>query len=157
MKLIPGVDLTNVLRADMWRSQKHKKTIKCVKAARNLLVKLIPEVNFIYVLRTAFTLTDPESMKRYWWLDCIFLRFWDLWASKLHVKCWWNWYLISIILAVVMRIDSVRTLPIFEAKAGLVTFCDPMPVCINDVKMSKNLRSSKKWMPFTLNIDEVAT
>jgi len=32
-------------------------------------------LNFINVLRTAFTLTDPESVKRYLWLNCIFYAF----------------------------------------------------------------------------------
>jgi len=32
-------------------------------------------VNFINVLRTAFTLVDPESVKRYWRLNCIFCAF----------------------------------------------------------------------------------
>jgi len=32
-------------------------------------------VNFINVLCTAFTLIDPESVKRYWWLNCIFCAF----------------------------------------------------------------------------------
>jgi len=31
-----------------------------------------PGVNFTNVLRTAFTLIDPESVKRYCWLNCIF-------------------------------------------------------------------------------------
>ncbi len=30
-----------------------------------------PGVNFINVLRSAFTLVDPESVKRYWQLDWI--------------------------------------------------------------------------------------
>ncbi len=32
-------------------------------------------VNFINVLHTAFTLVDPESVKRYWWLNYIFWAF----------------------------------------------------------------------------------
>jgi len=38
-------------------------------------VGLAPGVNFINILRTAFTLVDPESIKRYWWLNCIFCAF----------------------------------------------------------------------------------
>ncbi len=34
-----------------------------------------PGLNFINVLRTAFTLADPEGIKRYWWLNCIFYTF----------------------------------------------------------------------------------
>ncbi len=34
--------------------------------------KLYVGLNFIDVLHTAFTLADPESVKRCWWLDCIF-------------------------------------------------------------------------------------
>ena len=54
------------------------------------------------------------------------------------------WHLISIILAVIFWIDSVRTFPILEAEAGLVTLSDPMAVGINDVEMRKNLRSTYK-------------
>ncbi len=32
-------------------------------------------LNFINVLRTAFKLADPESIKRYLWLDCILYAF----------------------------------------------------------------------------------
>ncbi len=32
-------------------------------------------INFINVLLTAFTRPDPESVKRYWWLYCIFYTF----------------------------------------------------------------------------------
>jgi len=35
----------------------------------------IPGVNFINVLRTDFTLVGPESVKRYWRLNCIFCAF----------------------------------------------------------------------------------
>jgi len=45
--------------------------------------------------RTAFTLSDPKSVKRYWWLTCIFLRFWDLRAQNLLVERGWNWHLYS--------------------------------------------------------------
>jgi len=29
-------------------------------------------VDFTNILRKAFTLADPKSAKRYWWLDCLF-------------------------------------------------------------------------------------
>jgi len=32
-------------------------------------------LNFINVLRTAFTLVDPKSVKRHWWLNCILYAF----------------------------------------------------------------------------------
>ncbi len=51
-----------------------------------------PGLNFIKVLRTAFKLADPKSVKRYWWLNCIFLRSWDLRAQKLLVEGFWNWH-----------------------------------------------------------------
>ncbi len=34
-----------------------------------------PWLNFINVLCTAFTLVDPKSVKRHWWLKCIFYTF----------------------------------------------------------------------------------
>jgi len=38
-------------------------------------------LNFINILRTAFTRVDPKSVKRYWWLDCLFYAF-ELLARK---------------------------------------------------------------------------
>ncbi len=35
-----------------------------IKAVSRMLVKLIPGLNFINILRTAFTLVDPKSIKR---------------------------------------------------------------------------------------------
>ncbi len=43
-----------------------------VKAVGKMLVKFTPGLNFTNVLHTAFTLADPESVKRYLWLNCIF-------------------------------------------------------------------------------------
>ncbi len=63
-----------------------------------MLMKSTPSVNFINVLHTAFTLVGPKSVKRHWWLNCIFLHFRDLQAQKLYIKCWWNWPLVSLIL-----------------------------------------------------------
>jgi len=76
------------------RSQKRKKILMTdwvlthsgstrAKAVRRTFMKLTPGLNFINVLRTASTLTDPKSVERYFWLNCIFLRFWDLQAQKL--------------------------------------------------------------------------
>jgi len=50
-----------------------------------------PGVNFINILQTALTLTDPESSKKTVKLSVFFLHFGDLWAKKLLVECWWNW------------------------------------------------------------------
>jgi len=36
-----------------------------------MLMKLTPGHNFTY----GFTLIDPESVKRHWWLNCIFYAF----------------------------------------------------------------------------------
>ncbi len=38
-------------------------------------------LNFINVLYTAFACADPESVKRYWWLNCIFYAF-GIYESK---------------------------------------------------------------------------
>ena len=42
-----------------------------------MLVKSTPGLNFINVLRTAFTHVDPECVKRYWWLDWVLM----LWGA----------------------------------------------------------------------------
>ncbi len=39
-----------------------------------------PGLNFINVLSTAFAHADPESGKRYWWLNCIF------YALRIHER-----------------------------------------------------------------------
>jgi len=49
-----------------------------------MLVKLTPGVNFTKVIQVAFTKEDPKSTKNIDHLT-IFLRFWDLWVSKLCV------------------------------------------------------------------------
>jgi len=60
--------------------EKLPKRLLYKKSAHKMLMKLTPGLNFINILCTAFTLADPESVKRYLWLNCIFLRFKDLWA-----------------------------------------------------------------------------
>jgi len=41
-------------------------------------------------LYAAFTSPDPKSTQRQSIHQCL-LRFWDLHAQKLLIKCWWNW------------------------------------------------------------------
>ncbi len=74
-----GVNFTNVfLRSFLGerRGQKRKKDSEVVilftllgttrvKAVLRTLMKLSPGVDFINVIRTAFTLVDPKSVKRY--------------------------------------------------------------------------------------------
>jgi len=55
-----------------------------------------PCVNFTNVLRTAFTRADPESIKRYWWCNCIFYAFGIYKRKSFCVKCWWSWHHISL-------------------------------------------------------------
>jgi len=38
-------------------------------------IKFTARVNFTNVLPAAFMLVDPESVKNYWWLNCIFYAF----------------------------------------------------------------------------------
>jgi len=33
---------------------------------------MVPGLNFINILHTAFTLADSKSVKSYWWLNCFF-------------------------------------------------------------------------------------
>ena len=58
--------------------------------------KARPWFNFINVLRTAFTLVVPKSVKKFSLVLSIFLRFRDLRMQKLLVERWWNWHLGSI-------------------------------------------------------------
>ncbi len=46
----------------------------------------LPGVNFINILRAAFTLVDPESVNKCSVVICIFLRFRNLRAQKLYVE-----------------------------------------------------------------------
>jgi len=49
----------------------------CIKAASEMLMILTPGVNFINILRAAFTSADPKSARTQ--SSCqSFLRFWDL-------------------------------------------------------------------------------
>ncbi len=43
--------------------------------SRSLLPVKTYGLNIINVLHTAFTLVDPKSVKRHWWLNCIFYAF----------------------------------------------------------------------------------
>ncbi len=43
------------------------------KRTRETLMKSTPGLNFIKVLRTAFLLKDPKSVKRYWRLDWVLM------------------------------------------------------------------------------------
>jgi len=56
-----------------------------------------PSVNFINILRVAFTLVDPRKHKKYSLVISIFLHFWDVQAYKLYVERWWNWALVTYI------------------------------------------------------------
>ncbi len=49
------------------------------------LLHFIPSVNFINILRAAFTLTEPKSVKKIV-NSLVFLRFQDLRAQKLRVN-----------------------------------------------------------------------
>jgi hypothetical protein len=44
-----------------------------------------PGLNFIVIFCTAFTLSDPKSVKRYWWLKSIFYAF-GIYKHKMLVK-----------------------------------------------------------------------
>ena len=56
-----------------------------VKAALRTLMKLTPGLNFINVLRTAFSHVEPKSVKKTVKLS-VFLRFRNLRAQKLRVN-----------------------------------------------------------------------
>jgi len=68
----------------------------CAKAAIKTLMKLTPGFNLINVLRATFINVNLNSIKRYWQLNCIFLRFQGMCVQKLLLKPWWNWHLGSI-------------------------------------------------------------
>jgi len=64
----------------------HEKTVKTSvffalveslwpKAVRKMLVKLIPDANFINILGAAFTRPYPKSLKKDWQLNCLFNAF----------------------------------------------------------------------------------
>ncbi len=47
-----------------------------------IYVNSSPGLNFINIPRTSFTLVDPKSVKRYWWLDWVL----TLWGAKADRK-----------------------------------------------------------------------
>ncbi len=66
---LPKKPKPNIIREKLHKALSNK------KGSRKMLVKSTPGLNFINILCTAFTLADPESVKRYLWLNCIFLCF----------------------------------------------------------------------------------
>jgi len=81
------------LRTPAWKPQKMTAAVKHVEMSKTLSGNLLGSeigierpisdrrtvvagLNFINVLCTAFTLVDPKSVKRHWWLNCIFYAFW---------------------------------------------------------------------------------
>ncbi len=52
-----------------------------------------PGLNFINVLRTAFTLVYPESVKRYQWLNCIFYAFGIYERKSCDTRCQFHQHL----------------------------------------------------------------
>jgi len=64
-------------------------------AAKLLLIFLLlwTGLNFINVLRTAFTLADSKCKQKDSQVGSVVWRFWDLQAYELYVKRWWNWAL----------------------------------------------------------------
>ncbi len=63
---------------------------KLIKQLVIMLMKLTFGVNFINVLRTAFTHADPNSVKRYWQLNWNFTLWGSACVKAVH-ECWWNW------------------------------------------------------------------
>jgi len=57
-----------------------------VKVVHRTLMKSTPGVNFINVLRAAFTSAEPKSLKKTASSHQSFLRFWDLHMQKLFVN-----------------------------------------------------------------------
>jgi len=75
--------LKNTLKVIKYIVAEHCFLIICSFEIRNILTKRIcrelqgyvARADFINILRTAFTCSDPNRVKRYLWLNCIFLRF----------------------------------------------------------------------------------
>jgi len=60
---------------DTWKEQFGILTKNSFSSWANLWQKPRTGLNFINVLRTASTLVDPKSVKRHWWLNCIYYAF----------------------------------------------------------------------------------
>jgi len=95
------------------------KTLLYVKAAVEMLVKLTPGLNFINVLRTAFTLVDPKSIKKTLMTKLYFLHFWDLRVQKLCIECWWNWHQVEKRRSNFFEFDFLRA----SQDPSLWTYC----------------------------------
>jgi len=65
-------DVINILTLGL-RLQSATPNFRCLLVRRTRMTST--GVNFINVLRTDFTLVGPESVKRYWRLNCIFCAF----------------------------------------------------------------------------------
>ncbi len=101
MKLTPGVDFTDIFTRSFCasRSRKHEKTDDLtallmllgyvhVKAVHRML-KLSPGIYFLNMFMNSFYLCRSQKPKDSQ-VSSVFLRFLDLHAQKLLVKCWWN-------------------------------------------------------------------
>ncbi len=75
-------------------------------AERTISSMAISAVNFINVLRTAFTLVDPKRVKRHCWLYCIFYTF-GIYEHK--IERWWNWHLVFKILKKINKCGQFLT------------------------------------------------
>jgi hypothetical protein len=78
------------LRRIRWLSQ----AFKVCDNERGKKIKLLmscPRVNFIKILREAFTRADPKSAKRYRWLEWIFTLLGSLCVKAARKTFWWNW------------------------------------------------------------------
>ena len=85
-KLWPLVNFTNSLRvafasnilapknlqSQTANREKLSKTLLYKKGKHMMLMKLTPWANISNILQAAFTLKDPKSVIRHFWLECIF-------------------------------------------------------------------------------------
>jgi len=66
-------------------------------------------MNFTNMFTQSFCECRSQKAQNGWWLDCIFLCFYDLCTLKLCVKCWWNWLQESITPTVYKKLFHTRT------------------------------------------------
>jgi len=112
-----------------------------------LNLKLSPGLNFINVLRAAFAHTYPKCVKTTDKLS-IFLCFRDLWALKMHIKCWWNWHQAtwqpstSIDWIYFFQLATLHTFSL----TLLFQFSEPLYFWDHITLLQNNLRLNHSWL-----------
>jgi len=91
-----------------WRSEYPFSNQLCSTSKKNLSIPSFHfnffkwiAIKFTFQIEVSFTpstfyqqflCTQIQKAQKDLQLDCLFLRFWDLFKENLLIECWWNWH-----------------------------------------------------------------